>query len=172
MRALAVLLAVAMLTLAGCALGDEDPSTPAGGAQGSTEEDDAPEPGDDEPDEAEAIRAWSSALNDGDFAQAASFFADGAVVEQLGETRLDDREDAVAFNRSLPCKADVTDVEDEGDTVLASFRLRDGPGGPCQGGAQVRFRFEDGKFAEWRQLPQPAAPEGDIALALCPPATG
>ena len=54
-------------------------------------------------------------------------------MEQAEELRLADRDAAVAFNRSLPCKADVTDVEDEGDTVLAAFRLRDGPGGPCDG---------------------------------------
>ena len=74
--------------------------------------------------------------------------------------RLGDRDAAIAFNRSLPCKADVTDVEDEGDTVLAAFRLRDGPGGPCDGAARVRFRFRDGKFSEWRQLAEPAQPEG------------
>ena len=160
MKALAVVLLVAMLALAGRALGDEDPSTPAGGSQGDPEVSMDAEPG-----EAEAIRAWSAALNDGDFDEAASFFAADAVVEQLDEIRLEDRDAAVEFNRSLPCKADVTDVEDEGETVLASFRLRDGPGGPCEGGARVRFRFEGGKFAEWRQLPQPAAPDGDIALA-------
>ncbi len=113
--------------------------------------------------EAAAIRAWITALNEGDFERAAAFFADDAVVEQGEERRLPDRDAAVAFNRSLPCKADLTDVKDEGETVLAAFRLRDGPGGPCDGSARVRFRFRDGKFAEWRQLPEPPAPKGDIA---------
>ena len=29
----------------------------------------------------------------------------------------------------------------------------------------VRFRFRDGKFAEWRRLAEPAAPQSDIADA-------
>lgn len=168
MRSFAVALTVAMLALAACS-DDEGPNAPAGGERGgsagSTDGGGEGEPRGGKSSEEEAIRAWSAALNDGDFDEAASFFADGAVVEQLEETRLDDRDAAVAFNRSLPCKAEVTGVEDEGDTLLASFRLRDGPGGPCEGGARVRFRFEDGKFAEWRQLPPTPVPEGDIARA-------
>ncbi len=144
-----LLLAMA-LTLAGCSLGQEDRERETPGAAQS--------------DEAEAIRAWSSALNSEDYEKAASYFAENAIVEQAGELRLRGRDAAIAFNRSLPCKADVTDVEDEGDTVLAAFRLRGGPAGGCDGGtARVRFRFEKGKFTEWRQLAEPPPAEGDIA---------
>ena len=95
---------------------------------------------------------------------AASFFAPGAIVEQAREFRLPDQKAAIAFNRSLPCRARVTDVEDDGATVLAAFNLRDGPGGSCDGGtARVRFRFKAGKFTEWRQLPQSQGPEGQAA---------
>ena len=153
MKALAGVLVALALTLAGCSLGDDDEPLVPGGGQGEARS-----------SEAEAIRAWSTALNRGDYDKAASYFAEDAIVEQTEEVRLPDRKAAVAFNRSLPCQADVTDVEDEGDTVLAAFRLRGGSGGGCDGGtARVRFRFEDGKFAEWRQLSESPPADGDIA---------
>lgn len=168
-RAAALALALALL-VGGCSLQADEPAPGKAQAEEKPKSDEKRQP-DSEPrrgetSEVAAIRAWSRALNDGDFAEAATFFAEGAVVEQLREMRLEDREAAVAFNRSLPCRADVTDVKDEGDTFLAAFRLRDGPGGPCGGAARVRFRFEDGKFAEWRQLSAPPSPDGDIARAV------
>lgn len=161
MRAAVLALAVA-LALGGCSIGDgEDGSDRPGGDSAPSAEERA-QPREGESGEAAAIRAWSGALNDGDFDRAASYFAPNAIVEQNQEIRLADRDAAVAFNRSLPCKADVTDVEDEGDTVLAAFRLRGGTGGACDGSARVRFTFRDGKFSEWRQLAGPAQPEGPV----------
>ena len=157
MRLILPILLAMTLGLAGCSLGDgegDESIVPDGGGKESESKADS---------EAEAIRAWSAALNEEDYSKAASFFTDGAIVEQAEEIRLPDREAAVAFNRSLPCKADVTDIEDEGDTTLAAFRLRRGPGGGCEGGARVRFRFEDGKFSEWRQLAEPPPADGEIA---------
>jgi ketosteroid isomerase-like protein len=165
----AAALAALALGLAGCSVGDGDEPVRQGSA-GKSSERLSPDSGSrtqprrGEPDEAAAIREWSSALNREKYQKAASYFADDAIVEQTEELRLPDREAAVAFNRSLPCKADVTDVKDEGDTVLAAFRLRGGPVGGCDGGtARVRFRFRDGKFAEWRQLAEPPPAEGEIA---------
>ena len=153
--ALALLFAVAFT---GCSLGGDEasdaPRTPAG----------SPRP--DEPGaEARAIRAWSAALNRGDFARAASHFARNALVEQTAVLRLPTREAAIAFNRSLPCRADVTDVKRRGSTVVAAFRLRPGasPSRGCSGAARVRFRFRGDKFTEWRQLPEPTTPGGVIA---------
>ncbi|MEK6228545.1 MAG: nuclear transport factor 2 family protein [Actinomycetota bacterium] len=165
---LALLAVAAALALGGCSLGDGDDGSDRPGADSSPRAEERRD-GDTslrqrEPDEAAAIRAWSGALNDGDFDRAASYFAPNAIVEQTQEIRLADREAAIAFNRSLPCKADVTDVEDEGDTVLAAFRLRDGTGGPCDGSARVRFTFRDGKFSEWRQLAEPPEPRGPVAM--------
>jgi hypothetical protein len=108
------------------------------------------------------IRGWIASLNVGDYEGAASFFARGAIVEQTQEFRLNDREDAVIFNRSLPCRAEVTDVEDEGETSLAAFSLRAGPGGRCRGAVRVRFTIRDGKFREWRQLPEPQRVPDDV----------
>jgi len=155
-KPLCALLAVGALCLTGCSLGDDGESPLPGGAEQGSDR--------TETDEAQAIREWSAALNGERYEEAASFFAEGAIVEQAEELRLADRAAAVAFNRSLPCKADVTDVEDEGDTLVAAFRLRGGPAGGCDGGtARVRFRFRDGKFSEWRQLTPAPPAEGEIA---------
>jgi hypothetical protein len=154
-RRAATLAAALALLSAGCDIGDEERA----GSEPRKAASPPPAAGAEE----RAIRAWSTALNEGDYEAAATYFAQGALVEQTRALRLPDRKAAVAFNRSLPCKADLTDIERESDTVLAAFRLRDGPGGPCEGGARVRFRFRDGKFAEWRQLAQPAPPEGPAA---------
>ena len=122
--------------------------------------------GESHPSDAQVIRSWSSALNRGDYGRAASYFAPGAIVEQAQVFRLPGRRAALAFNRSLPCRADITDIEDEGGTTLASFRLREGPGGPgasCDGSARVRFRLREGRFREWRQLPESSPPRGQTA---------
>jgi len=150
------------LALGGCSLGDGDDGSDRPGAGSGPRSEERVQPRKGESGEARAIRRWSAALNNGRFDRAASFFAENALVEQTEELRLRDRDAAVAFNRSLPCKADVTDVKDEGETVIAAFRLRDGPGGPCDGAARVRFRFREGKFSEWRQLTEPAQPRGPV----------
>jgi hypothetical protein len=155
-----LVLGLCAIALGSCSVGgDEGPDAPASPAPpGATR---ANEPR----EEARSIRGWSAALNRGDFAGAASFFARNAVVEQQQAVRLPDRAAAIAFNRSLPCRADVTDVKRRGSGVVAAFRLRAGrsPGGGCSGAARVRFRFKGGKFTEWRQLPEPDAPDGVIA---------
>ena len=135
------------VALAGCGGGggDDEPAATAPARPGG------------EGAEAKAIRAWITVLNAGNVEQAADFFAPGAIVEQGRLARLRSHADAVAFNRALPCRAKVTDIEDEGKTWLAAFKLRPGPGSPasCGGdGVRVRFRFRGGKFSEWRQLPE------------------
>ena len=80
--------------------------------------------------EATAIRGWITVLNAGNHDQAADYFAPGAIIEQGRIARLRTHAQAVAFNRSLPCKATVTDIEKKGATVVAAFKLRPGPGAP------------------------------------------
>jgi hypothetical protein len=112
------------------------------------------------------IRGWNQAVNLGRYDRAADFFAPDAVVEQLVEITLDTRADAIAFNRSLPCRADVTDVErEDADSTIAAFSLREGRTGECEegGSARVRFVIRDGEIEEWRQLPTPPAPRGQVA---------
>ncbi|MBA2504387.1 MAG: cytochrome c oxidase assembly protein [Thermoleophilaceae bacterium] len=111
------------------------------------------------------IRDWITKLNEGDVEGAADLFADDAIVEQAEEVRLKGHKDAVEFNRSLPCKAKLTDVDPEGTTSLASFALDGGSPG-CDSGVQVRFLILDGKIEQWRQLP---TPQGEVARLLSVP---
>jgi SnoaL-like domain len=137
---------LAALALAGCGGSDSEPRL------------DRPQP---RSAQERAIRGWSDAVNRGDFAEAGRFFAPNAVVEQAREFRLRDAEAAEGFSRSLPCRAEVTDVKRQGGAVIAAFRLRPGtgPAAACEGDARVSFRFRRGRFSEWRQLPEPAPGE-------------
>jgi hypothetical protein len=154
MRAAALAL-LAAVTIAGCGGGD-DPKRPAERPPQSASPGTAPSDG-------AAIRDWSRSLNAGEYERAASWFAKNAIVEQSRTIRLPNHAAALLFNRTLPCRADVTAIEDEGATSLASFKLRRGPGGACKGTARVRFTIKHGRFTQWRQLPEPAAPPGDTA---------
>jgi hypothetical protein len=106
------------------------------------------------------VRGWIAALNRGDYDRAADYFAPGAIVQQTAVIHLRTHREAEAFNRSLPCKARVTEVRDQGRAVLATFKLLNGPGGRCQprdgsvAAARVRCVIRHGRFLEWRQLPK------------------
>jgi limonene-1,2-epoxide hydrolase len=116
--------------------------------------------------DAQVIRGWMAALNAADYVSAASYFAPDALVQQQSIFRLHTRDAAIAFNSSLPCKGRVTETEDEGRTTVATFALRPGPFARpenCDQPVRVRFRIEDGKFKEWRQLPQEPLAPGDVA---------
>jgi hypothetical protein len=114
------------------------------------------------------IRGWLLALERQDYDQAAYYFAPGAVVDQGRRYRLTDRAAAVSFNSSLPCRADLVRLRGGGAHVLATFRLRAGPGGPCSGVVKVRYTIRKGKFTRWIQLPEvspdSAPPRSSAAL--------
>jgi limonene-1,2-epoxide hydrolase len=132
-----------------------------GGCGGGSDEDQPPHLSD-----AQVIRGWVAALNVADYVSAASYFAPDALVQQVGVFHLHTRSAAIAFNRSLPCKGRVTKVEDEGRTTVATFALRPGPFAPpgaCDEPVRVRVRIEDGKFKEWRQLPEAPPLPSDVA---------
>lgn len=112
-------------------------------------------------DEGRLIRDWLTALNNGDYNHAADFFAPNALVDQGIPYRLPNRAAAKLFNSGLPCHGELVEVEDEGERVLATFRLRDGPGGSCDGFVSVRFAFRDDRFSEFRQLEQEAPAPGE-----------
>lgn len=102
------------------------------------------------------IRGWLLALERNDFQQAADYFAPGAVIDQgQGPHRLTTRKLAVNFNALLPCRADLIRLRGGGhaEHVLATFRLRTGPGGECSGLVRVRYTIRKGKFTEWIQRP-------------------
>ncbi|MEX2253497.1 MAG: hypothetical protein WD649_05040 [Thermoleophilaceae bacterium] len=116
------------------------------------------------------IRSWNTALNAERYGLAADHFARPSVIEQVREVRLPDRRAAIAFNRSLPCKAKLTDVEAEAGSTVAAFELAPGPGGgqSCTGDARVRFVIEGGRIKEWRQLPGSRGPGGDVVRRPSP----
>jgi hypothetical protein len=108
------------------------------------------------------IRGWLLSLDRQDYTQAAYYFAPNALIDQGRPYRLRTQSDAFAFNASLPCRAELVRMQGGGHAhhVLAVFRLREGPGGPCSGLTRVRYTIEKGKFTEWRQLPdEPVGPE-------------
>ena len=149
MRRMAVLLA-SLVLLGGCSGGDDD----------DADQDPLPPPVQRGAEyEKRVIRGWLLALGRDDYVGAADFFAVGAIIDQGDPFRLPSPAAARIFNASLPCRADLAGVKDEpGPKSLASFRLREGPGGPCSGIVKVRFTIREGKFTEWRQLPE--EPEG------------
>jgi hypothetical protein len=140
-----------MLALSGC-----------GGCGGTTRKAvPHPAPRNSIADEA-VVRLWSLALYEGRYARAASFFAPRAIVQQ-GDTRvLRTRREAIAFNRSLTCRATVLTIRHEKEGVLlATFTLAPGPAGGCTSGGRVRVRFgiRRGLIEGWHQLPDaPALP--------------
>jgi hypothetical protein len=99
------------------------------------------------------IRDWLQALERQDYGHAAYYFAPGAIIDQGRPFRLRTPEQARNFNAGLPCRADLIRLKGSGAHVLATFRLRAGPGGPCSGPVKVRYTIRKGKFTEWRQLP-------------------
>jgi len=103
--------------------------------------------------QAREVRDWIEDLNRGDYGDAAKHFAPNALVDQGIPFRLKTPKAARLFNATLPCQAEVVGVEHEGERLLVSFRLRTGPGGPCQGIVKVRFSFEGMRFSEFLQLP-------------------
>jgi hypothetical protein len=114
--------------------------------------------------EERVIRGWLLALGRDDYTGAADFFAVGAIIDQGEPFRLPSPAAARIFNAGLPCRADLVEVEDEpGPRSLATFSLREGPGGPCSGRVKVRFTIVKGKITVWRQFPEEPEPTGPVA---------
>ena len=107
------------------------------------------------------IRGWLLSLERMDYTQAAYYFAPNALIDQGHPYRLKSKSEALQFNASLPCRADLIALRGgcHASHVLATFRLRRGPGGKCSGLTRVRYTIENGKFTAWRQLPDSAGPE-------------
>ena len=107
------------------------------------------------------IRGWLLSLEREDYNQAAYYFAPNALIDQGNPYRLKTKSDAFTFNASLPCRARLVGLQGGGHAphVLATFRLRRGPGGKCSGLLRVRYTIRKGKFTEWHQLPRPSSPE-------------
>jgi hypothetical protein len=163
MRAVSLALAVAAATiaLAGCGGGSSD-TTISGESEAV--------PGNADPESVGVIRGWVDSLREGDVEGAASYFAIPSVA-QNGPilTRITNRARAVAFNRSLPCGAQLTRAESAGKFTTATFRLTERPGpGRCGAGtggkAETSFVIRDGKIVQWRRVgATPEPPPGQAA---------
>ena len=109
------------------------------------------------------MRAWAEAVRAGDYDTADDLFAVPATIANVGpKLRVRKRADIDAFNRSLPCGAEVTDTQVAGGGYLrVTFTLVPGRDGtPCMGDAQVSFRIVDGHITEWlREDGQPENPD-------------
>jgi limonene-1,2-epoxide hydrolase len=145
--------------LAAC--GDDsgsDPAQPSDAAAEAVAIDAAEIPGDAEHEDVAVIAAWVDTLREGDVEGAAEYFAIPSIAVNGGlMLRIRSVEDAVAFNESLPCGAELIRAEGEGEIVTATFRLTERPGpGTCGDGtgelAQTAFEIDDGEIVEWRRV--------------------
>ena len=111
--------------------------------------------GGEPPSPESVVRAWSNAVNSGDNEGAAALFAPRAKVIQGRVFVLDTEEKALAFHAALPCAGEITELESEGETVTATFRLSDRESSWCDAPgarATARFHVRDGKIVRWEQL--------------------
>jgi hypothetical protein len=140
--------------MVGCGEDGESAETTGGSATLAPEE----VPGDADPEAKRIIGAWVDALRQGDVEEAASYFAIPSVAENGPIlVRIRSQADAVMFNESLPCGAELVHAEGEGDFTTATFELTERPGpGRCGSGvgeeASTAFVIRDGKIVEWRRV--------------------
>jgi hypothetical protein len=155
---------VSVLALAGCGSGSSEESADGGSveaeAAGTAQDADVDAAN---PDDVEVIGGWISALTTGDTDAAADYFAIPSVAQNGPiQVRIRDRADAVAFNESLPCGAEVVAAETSGEKTIATFELSERPGGGCGPGAggtaRTSFVIKDGKIVEWWRLGDPPEP--------------
>lgn len=174
--ALVIVLALfALIPALGCGSTEETaPSTTSGAAQaqGSGSEPAAPDIAEADPEAVEVITGWIEALSEGDTEGAAGYFAIPSVAENGPTLEIRSAADAVVFNESLPCGAELLSAETVGAFTTATFRLSERPGGDCGAGsggeASTSFVIEDGLIVEWRRVgagapePGPAEAQGRI----------
>jgi limonene-1,2-epoxide hydrolase len=149
-------MAALALAAAGCGEDSDDPDTPEPNDQAAAPPEDVP--GDADPEDKRVIGAWVDALRRGDVEEAASYFAIPSVAENGPLlVRIRSEADAVAFNESLPCGAELVEAEGQGDFTTATFELTERPGaGRCGSGvgetASTAFVIRDGEIVEWRRV--------------------
>jgi limonene-1,2-epoxide hydrolase len=134
----------ALLLLGGCGGGERDATGNAATAAA-------------DPADLEVIEGWVGALSEGDVEAAADYFAIPSTAENGPVlTKIESLDDAIGFNRSLPCGAEVISARTQGDLTTATFGLTERPGGACGPGvggtASTSFEIEDGKIVEWRRI--------------------
>ena len=112
-------------------------------------------PGGADPEEVRVIEEWSSALREGDVESAAEYFQLPSIAQNgTPAVELRTREDAIAFNRALPCGAKLIEAVTDGPFTVATFELTERPGeGKCGTGvgetARTAFLIDEGLIARW-----------------------
>ncbi|MEO7197072.1 MAG: hypothetical protein ABIZ50_01220 [Solirubrobacterales bacterium] len=150
--------AFTLISVPGCG---DDSSPTVGDATAPADSTTIPEAdtADADPADLKVIEEWSSALSDGDVRGAAAYFATPSTAENGAVIAIESPADAIAFNASLPCGAEVIAANTQGDFTSATFRLSDRPGGGCGPGAgseaSTSFQIEGGKIVEWRRIDMP-----------------
>ena len=72
-------------------------------------------PGGADPEAAQVIDEWSTALREGDVEAAAEYFELPSVAQNgTPPLELESREDVIAFNEALPCGAELVRAEEQG----------------------------------------------------------
>jgi len=159
-RVLVIALAFAVGTFLVACGGDDEPAEP----------DEAPAEiaSDADPADVRVIDEWAKTLASGDVEGAAELFAIPSVAENGILVEIEDENDALRFNASLPCGAELIGAESQGEFTTATFRLIERPGaGRCGDGtgetAETTFVIEDSKIVEWRRVGLPGEePSGQV----------
>jgi hypothetical protein len=142
-RAIVVLTVLGVVALSGCGSSGDNSSSIPGGADA---------------DAVQVIKKWADELRAGDVAAASERFALPTVVQNgTPALRLTDRGEVEAFNRSLPCGAELTAAIQSGKYTIATFDLTERPGpGECGKGvgetAKTAFVIHNGLITEWRRV--------------------
>jgi hypothetical protein len=142
----------------------------AGCGGGGDDSEEASVPGGADAEEVEVIRGWADDLRGGDVDAAAEYWGIPSVAQNgTPPLELNSREDVIAFNEALPCGAELTRAETDGDYTVATFELTERPGpGECGEGtgesAMTAFVIEGGKIVELRRADDPVLedPEGPV----------
>jgi hypothetical protein len=151
----------ALLAIAGCG-GDDEPAGSPAGPSGNAGPADTAEA---DPADLEVIEGWSQTLSEGDVEGAAEYFATPSTAQNGPQVfQIESLEDAIRFNESLPCAAEVVSARTQGELTTATFELSDRPGGGCGPGtggtASTSFEIADGEIVEWRRIDEGPASEG------------
>jgi hypothetical protein len=104
------------------------------------------------------VRQWATTLQRGDVDGAARLFAlPSAVANGTRPIALTTRAQVRAFNRTLPCGADVLSARAAArGFFVVTFRLTERPGGDCGSGtgntARAAFHVTDGLIDHWLRV--------------------
>jgi hypothetical protein len=113
------------------------------------------------------IRRWLAALDRGDVARAAHYFALPSMFQNTGTPvlHIDSEDERIAVNLSLTCGARAERTGGAGPYTIVLFRLieRTGPGGDCGAGVGATARgailVSGGLIREWYRLPDDPSQE-------------